>query len=140
LRLTGLCHDKDLPSQLDRAKWPMLRQRLAGIFASKTRDEWCVLMEGSDVCFAPVLTLQEAIDHPHNRARNTFIEVDGVVQPAPAPRFSRTVHNSPMHRAPAASTWRARLDAGAFVPTRSPRCEIPGRFASSGAGKARPST
>src|SRR6266852_6469247 len=95
LRLTGLCHDKDLPSQLDRAKWPMLRQRLAGIFASKTRDEWCVLMEGSDVCFAPVLTLKEAIDHPHNRARNTFIEVDGVAQPAPAPRFSRTVPQQP---------------------------------------------
>jgi alpha-methylacyl-CoA racemase len=101
LRLTGLCHDKDLPAQLDRANWPMLRQRLASIFASKTRDEWCVLMEGSDVCFAPVLTLQEAIDHPHNRARNTFIEVDGVVQPAPAPRFSRTVPQPP--QAPRAS-------------------------------------
>jgi alpha-methylacyl-CoA racemase len=95
LRLTGLCQDKDLPAQLDRTKWPMLRQRLAGIFASKTRDEWCVLMEGSDVCFAPVLTLQEAIDHPHNRTRNTFIKVDGVVQPAPAPRFSRTVPQPP---------------------------------------------
>lgn len=101
LRLTGLCQDKDLPAQLDRTKWPILRQRLAGIFASKTRDEWCVLMEGSDVCFAPVLTLQEAIDHPHNRARNTFIEVDGVVQPAPAPRFSRTVPQQP--QAPRAS-------------------------------------
>jgi alpha-methylacyl-CoA racemase len=101
LRLTGLAHDKDLPAQLDRANWPMLRQRLAGVFASKTRDEWCALMEGSDVCFAPVLTLQEAADHPHNRARNTFIEVDGVVQPAPAPRFSRTVPQTP--QAPRAS-------------------------------------
>jgi alpha-methylacyl-CoA racemase len=101
LRLTGLAHDKDLPAQLDRANWPMLRQRLAGVFASKSRDEWCALMEGSDVCFAPVLTLQEAVDHPHNRARNTFIEVDGVVQPAPAPRFSRTVPQTP--QAPRAS-------------------------------------
>jgi alpha-methylacyl-CoA racemase len=101
LRLTGLAHDKDLPAQLDRANWPMLRQRLADVFASKTSDEWCALMEGSDVCFAPVLTLQQAIDHPHNRARNTFIEVDGVVQPAPAPRFSRTVPQTP--QAPRAS-------------------------------------
>ncbi len=101
LRLTGLDKDKDLPAQLDKAKWPMMRQRLAGIFASKTRDEWCALMEGSDVCFVPVLTLQEAIDHPHNRARNTFIEVDGVVQPAPAPRFSRSIPQSP--QAPQAS-------------------------------------
>jgi alpha-methylacyl-CoA racemase len=101
LRLTGLAADKDLPGQRDKAKWPMLRQRLAGIFASKTRAEWCALMEGTDVCFAPVLTMQEAIDHPHNRARGTFIEIEGVVQPAPAPRFSRTVPHKP--KAPQAS-------------------------------------
>jgi DNA-binding IclR family transcriptional regulator len=95
LRLTGLDKVDDLPAQLDKATWPQMRERLAGVFASKTRDEWCALMEGSDACFAPVLTLQEAIDHPHNRARNTFIEVDGVVQPAPAPRFSRTVPETP---------------------------------------------
>jgi alpha-methylacyl-CoA racemase len=101
LRLTELDKDNDLPAQLDKAKWPKLRQRLAAVFKTKTRAEWCALMEGSDVCFAPVLTIQEAIDHPHNRARNTFIEIDGVVQPAPAPRFSRTVPQMP--HAPQAS-------------------------------------
>src|SRR5258708_17670652 len=101
LRLTGLDKDNDLPGQLDRTQWSMMRRRLAGIFATKTRDEWCALMEGSDACFAPVLTLQEAIDHPHNRARNTFIEVDGVVQPAPAPRFSGSIPQS--RQAPQAS-------------------------------------
>ena len=95
LRLTGLSDDKDLAAQQDKTKWPAFRERLACVFATKTRDEWCALMEGSDVCFAPVLTMQEAIDHPHNRARSTFIEIDGVVQPAPAPRFSRTVPQMP---------------------------------------------
>lgn len=90
LRRTGLSGD-DLTDQVDRAGWPALRERLAGIFRGKTRDEWCALLEGSDVCFAPVLTLDEAVAHPHNRARATFVEVAGVAQPAPAPRFSRTV-------------------------------------------------
>lgn len=79
-----------LPGQFDRDGWPDARERFAAVFRSKTRDEWCALMEGSDVCFAPVLSLAEAPEHPHNRARATFVEVDGVVQPAPAPRFSRT--------------------------------------------------
>jgi alpha-methylacyl-CoA racemase len=61
------------------------------VFKSKTRDEWCEIMEGSDVCFAPVLSIFEAPEHPHSVARNAFVEVDGVMQPAPAPRFSRTV-------------------------------------------------
>jgi alpha-methylacyl-CoA racemase len=90
LRLTGLEKEKNFPAQFDRAKWPMMRQRLATIFAAKTREEWSALMEGTDACFAPVLTMQEAIDHPHNRARNAYVEIDGVMQPAPAPRFSRT--------------------------------------------------
>jgi alpha-methylacyl-CoA racemase len=67
-----------------------LRARLRETFKQKTRDEWCALLEGHDVCFAPVLSLREAPAHPHNRARDTFVERDGVVQPAPAPRFSRT--------------------------------------------------
>ena len=70
--------------------WPDLKERLAGIFKTKTRDEWCEIMEGTDVCFAPVLTMSEAPQHPHNVARGTFIEVAGITQPAPAPRFSRT--------------------------------------------------
>ena len=60
------------------------------MFATKTRDEWCAVMEHTDVCFAPVLTMSEAAEHPHNVQRGTFVEIDGVTQPAPAPRFSRT--------------------------------------------------
>ena len=79
-----------LPDQLDRDKWPEMHGKLAALFKCKTRDEWCELLEGTDVCFAPVLTMGEAPEHPHNKARGTFIEVDGVTQPGPAPRFSRT--------------------------------------------------
>jgi alpha-methylacyl-CoA racemase len=89
LRLTGL-EGEDLPWQHDRAQWPALKARLAAIFETKTRDEWCELMEGTDVCFAPVLTIPEAIEHPHNVDRRTFVEVAGIRQPGPAPRFSRT--------------------------------------------------
>ena len=96
LRLTGLAHAA--PDQNDRSGWPTLRAQLEQIFRQKTRDEWCAIMEGSDVCFAPVLTLPEAVAHPHNRARGVFIEVEGVAQPAPAPRFSRTKPDTP--RAP----------------------------------------
>lgn len=89
LRLTGLA-DEALPDQFDPAQWDYLREKLSAIFKTKTRDEWTAIMEGTDVCFAPVLSLREAPEHPHNQARGTFVEVDGVVQPAPAPRFSRT--------------------------------------------------
>ncbi len=89
LRLAGL-DDEDLPGQMEHARWPELKARFTEVFKSKSRDEWCALMEGSDVCFAPVLDFNEASVHPHNAARRTFVEVDGVVQPGPAPRFSRT--------------------------------------------------
>jgi alpha-methylacyl-CoA racemase len=89
LRLTGL-EGEELPHQMDKAAWAELKERLRGVFAAKSRDEWCEIMEGSDVCFAPVLTMNEAAQHPHNVARGTFTEVAGVTQPAPAPRFSRT--------------------------------------------------
>jgi len=89
LQLSGL--DKEtLPAQMDRSQWRAMKQRLTQLFKTKTRDEWCVLMEGSDVCFAPVLTIPEAYRHPHNIARKTFVDVAGVKQPAPSPRFSRT--------------------------------------------------
>ena len=81
---------EDLPKQHDRAGWPKLRARYAAAFLSKTRDEWCAAFEGSDACFAPVLNWSEAYLHPHNVARKSFVEVGGVKQPAPAPRFSRT--------------------------------------------------
>jgi alpha-methylacyl-CoA racemase len=78
------------PDNMDRACWPALRATLTQAFATKTRDEWCTLLEGSDACFAPVLALSEAPRHPHMAARKTFVENAGIVQPAPAPRFSRT--------------------------------------------------
>ena len=90
LRLAGLSDDPDFAAQMDRSRWPELKVKLEGVFKSKTRDEWCALMEHTDVCFAPVLSMGEAPEHPHIRARGTFTEVAGVVQPAPAPRFSRT--------------------------------------------------
>ena len=83
--------DKEsLPRQMERAQWPALKQRLEAIFKTKTRAEWCEIMEGSDVCFAPVLSMDEAPSHPHIAARRTFVEHAGVMQAAPAPRFSRT--------------------------------------------------
>jgi len=82
--------DAAFVEQMDKASWPELRSRMADIVRRKSRDEWCAIMEGSDVCFAPVLNMSEAPEHPHMKARATFIERDGVVQPAPAPRFSRT--------------------------------------------------
>ena len=90
LRLTGLEGDQQFAKQMDRSEWPALKSRLTELFATRTRDEWCELMEATDVCFAPVLTMSEAAAHPHNVERGTFIEVAGVPQPAPAPRFSRT--------------------------------------------------
>ena len=91
LRLTGLDTDPEFAKQNDHAAWPHLKKRIADVFASKTRDEWCAVMEHTDVCFAPVLTMAEAAAHPHNQARETFVEVNGMLQPAPAPRFSRTM-------------------------------------------------
>jgi len=77
-------------AQLDVANWPQLKQRFAELFRSRTRSEWCELLEGTDVCFAPVLNFAEAQAHPHNRARQAYVELGGVTQPAPAPRFSAT--------------------------------------------------
>jgi alpha-methylacyl-CoA racemase len=94
LRRIGLADDIDgggpVPDQADRSSWPAMKVRMARLVKTRTRDEWCALLEGSDACFAPVLEPDEAPDHPHHRARATFTEVSGVVQPAPAPRFSRT--------------------------------------------------
>ncbi len=79
-----------LPAQMDRARWPEGQEILRRVFRRRTRGEWCALFEGTDACFAPVLSLGEAPEHPHNRVRETFVEFAGVVQPAPAPRFDRT--------------------------------------------------
>ena len=89
LRRVGL-EGKEFPDQMDRAKWPEMREILRSTFKKKTRDEWCAILEGSDACFGPVLSMEEAPGHPHNQVRGTFVEVEGIIQPAPAPRFSRT--------------------------------------------------
>ena len=98
LEKLGLTDDPDFRRQMDKSKWPALKQRLIDRFKTKTRDQWCAIMEGTDICFGPVLTLKEALKHPHNIARKTFVEVEGVPQPAPAPRFSATV--SKIHSPP----------------------------------------
>jgi alpha-methylacyl-CoA racemase len=97
VKVTGLDH-ADLPPQMDRDRWPEMKQRFAEVFASRTRDEWVEAFAGTDACGAPVLSPWEAHSHPHNASRKTFVEVAGVVQPGPAPRFSRTpgeVHRPP---------------------------------------------
>jgi alpha-methylacyl-CoA racemase len=82
--------EEHFSEQMNRERWPEYARELETIFKSKTRDEWCEILEGTDVCFAPVLSLAEAPHHPHNQARGTFVEHDGFLQPAPSPRFSRT--------------------------------------------------
>jgi alpha-methylacyl-CoA racemase len=82
--------DPAFDTQMDPRAWPALTDKLAAVFRTRDRDSWCALLEGTDVCFAPVLDMEEAPQHPHNAARGTFVEVDGVSQPGPAPRFSRT--------------------------------------------------
>jgi alpha-methylacyl-CoA racemase len=94
--LTGLgLADADLPAQHDRAGWPVLRERFAAVFASRSRAEWEQVFAGTDACVSPVLSLAEAPAHPHATARRAFVEVGGVVQPAPAPRFGRTAAGTP---------------------------------------------
>jgi len=89
LDLTGAT-DPDFLEQWSQKRWPELKAKFAALFATRTRDEWCTLLEGTDACVAPVLDMAEAPRHPHNRARGSFVELAGVTQPAPAPRFSRT--------------------------------------------------
>ncbi len=95
-RLAGLADDPDFDAQMVQTSWKPLKAKLTALFLSRTRDEWCALMEMTDVCFAPVLSMAEAPAHPHNAARGTFIEVGGVMQPAPAPRYSVTVCDTPV--------------------------------------------
>jgi alpha-methylacyl-CoA racemase len=82
--------DEELPWQMDRTQWPAMKERFTTLFKTRTRDEWTAIFEGTDACVAPVLSMTEAREHPHNATRETFVTRDGVWQPAPAPRFSRT--------------------------------------------------
>ncbi|HWA29548.1 MAG TPA: CaiB/BaiF CoA-transferase family protein [Rhizomicrobium sp.] len=105
---TGI-NDPAFTAQMDRGAWPALKEKLAAVIKTKTRDEWDKIMLGSDVCYAPVLSLSEAPKHPHNVARQTFVEVGGVTQPAPAPRFSRTAPEvkpvAPVDNAGSLASW-----------------------------------
>lgn len=117
-RLCELCglDESFAAQQMDRSQWPLMKLRLADVFRTRTRDEWCSVLEGSDACFAPVLDWDEAPAHPHNRARGTFVTLGDVVQPAPAPRFSRTPAETPRagrsaDLAVALDDWGARRPA-----------------------------
>ena len=114
VRLLGpLGIDLDPATQMDQSAWPARKEQMAALFRTRTRDEWVEVFSGHDVCFAPVLTMNEAREHPHNVARGTFTEVDGAPQPAPAPRFSRTpgaVERAPV--VPGADTETALVDWG----------------------------
>jgi alpha-methylacyl-CoA racemase len=97
---TGLTGDPEFEQQMDKSRWPHLKERLAGVIATRTRDEWAAIFDGTDACVAPILSLGEAPSHPHNVARDAFVEREGIVQPAPAPRFSRTeatIERPPAH-------------------------------------------
>jgi len=97
LKLGGMQEAKvmDATARWNKENWPAAKAHLQMVIKTKTRDEWCAIMENTDVCFAPVLTMTEAFDHHHARARNAFIELDGVKQPAPAPRFANNPANQP---------------------------------------------
>lgn len=90
LREKAGLNDPAFDAQMDKGQWPDLKEKLATVMKSKTRDEWCEIMEGTDICFAPVLSIGETIKHPHNAARKTVVEIDGVAQPNVAPRFFGT--------------------------------------------------
>lgn len=94
-QVAGLAENGDFDAQMDPRQWPVLKEKLTDLFKTKTRTQWCELMEGTDICFAPVLSLTEAKEHPHNVERQTFVDVGGLQQPAPAPRYSVTVSDPP---------------------------------------------
>jgi alpha-methylacyl-CoA racemase len=107
--------DEAFDHQLDPARWPELSERVAEVVRQRTRDEWDAILRDTDVCYAPVLSLSEAPSHPHHRARGTFVEVDGVAQAAPAPRFSRTPTAAPRPRTAAGADTRAVLSDFGFA-------------------------
>ena len=131
MRITGLAGDAEFAQQMDKSHWPHLKTRLRAVILAKTRDEWCAEMEHTDVCFAPVLTMSESAAHPHNVARNTFIEVAGTPQPAPAPRFSRTVALVDSPPAHPGQHSRAVLADWGFTPERIESLVAGGAVASS---------
>jgi alpha-methylacyl-CoA racemase len=104
-KLTGLAEDPSFDKQMDQASWPALKAKVAAIFRTKTRDEWDTLLGKTDVCYAPVLSLTDSLEHEHNKARGTFVTSGGVTQPMPAPRYSATKTEAPtMPTKPGANT------------------------------------
>jgi alpha-methylacyl-CoA racemase len=124
----GVTDDPAFDAQHDRAAWPDLKARLAGIFRARTRDEWCAVMEMTDVCFAPVLSMTEAPGHPHNVARETFVEVGGAIQPAPAPRYSATKTATPLPAPPVGADTAAILAALGYDEPRIETLKAAGAF------------
>ena len=120
LRLLGMDPDT-LPHSMERKDWPALKSKLAALVKTRTRDEWTDLLEGTDACFAPVLNMEEAPNHPHNRARATFVEGDGGWQPNAAPRFSAPRAPFGAHRCHRANTPARRSRTGVWAMTRSTR-------------------
>jgi alpha-methylacyl-CoA racemase len=127
LRKTGL-EDPDLSAQLDPARWPALRQKLAALIRTRTRAQWCEILEGSEACFAPVVSMRDAHTHPHNVARQSFTQVDGLQQPAVAPRFSLTpgrVQGGPVapgaHQESALRDWGVPQDLLAALARLAPK-------------------
>ena len=113
LEKSGLGADEELPEQMSQSDWPDLKDKLTEIFRTKTRDEWDEIMLGTDICYSPILTFDEARVHPHNLERRTFVEQDGVHQAAPAPRFSRSEPELPASSgAPGADTRSILLETG----------------------------
>jgi alpha-methylacyl-CoA racemase len=98
----GLLDDREFDRQMDPFAWPILKEKLTTLFKTKTRDEWSALLEDLDACFSPILSMAEAPEHDHNRARGTFLEVAGIMQPAPAPRYSLTPLKRPVPPVPKA--------------------------------------
>jgi alpha-methylacyl-CoA racemase len=112
LQKTGLTDDPDFQDQMNRAFWPAAKVKLTTLFKNRTRDEWCAVLEGTDACFAPVLSIKEAPAHPHNQARGSFVEAFGRVQPAPAPRYSTSHTIRPVLPAAGADTDAVLTEAG----------------------------
>jgi alpha-methylacyl-CoA racemase len=110
--------DPDFAEQWARARWPLLREKLSAIIAGRPRDAWCECFAGSDACVAPVLDMDEAAAHPHHRARGTFIEVEGVRQAAPAPRFGRSTLETPRPPQPAGEAPASVLADWGLPPER----------------------
>ena len=128
-RLTGLADDAAFDPQLDASVWPALSDRLTALFRTKTRDEWCEILEMTDVCFAPVLSMAEAPRHPHNVARKTFGTIGTAVQPMPAPRYSATPTAEPVAAGKAGADGEALLVALGYDAARIAKLRAGGALA-----------